>query len=90
MAGSAALSEFVNKLPSTEHEVQSYDCHPLVSSNANAGEAPDIMLIVSGSVKFGGEPQARGFSQSFNLKQDPEKPGTYYVDSDCFRQVCLP
>ena len=49
------------------------------------------MLIVSGSVKYGTETTARGFSQTFNLKQDPhaDKVGTYYVDTDCFRQVVL-
>ena len=87
--GAQAFAEFAARLPSTAHEVQSYDCHPLVASNTSAGAAPDIMLIVSGSVKYGFEANARGFSQTFNLKQDPEKPGTYYVDTDCFRQVVL-
>lgn len=90
-AGAQSFAEFASKLPATIHEVQGFDCHPLVSSNANAGQAPDIMLIVSGSVKYGTETNPRGFSQTFNLKQDPsaEKPGTYYVDTDCFRQVVL-
>lgn len=89
--GAQSFSEFAAKLPATVHEIQSYDCHPLVSSNTNAGQAPDIMLIVSGSVKYGTETALRGFSQTFNLKQDPaaEKAGTYYVDTDCFRQVVL-
>lgn len=89
--GAQSFAEFAAKLPATTHEVQSYDCHPLVSSNVNAGQAPDIMLIVSGSVKYGADTNPRGFSQTFNLKQDPsaEKAGTYYVDTDCFRQVVL-
>ncbi|KAG4306232.1 hypothetical protein PORY_000220 [Pneumocystis oryctolagi] len=78
-------AEFVKKLPSSYHEVQSFDCHPMTSSMNEYG-ACSIVLVVSGSVRYGNESEPRGFSDTFVLKSDLEKQGMYYIASQCFRQ----
>ncbi|KAG5439640.1 hypothetical protein PCK2_000774 [Pneumocystis canis] len=80
-----SYAEFVKKLPNTCHEVQDFDCHPMTSSMNEHG-ACSIVLVVSGSVRYGHESQPRGFSDTFILKSDLEKQGTYYIASHCFRQ----
>ncbi|CCJ30222.1 unnamed protein product [Pneumocystis jirovecii] len=81
-------AEFVKKLPNSCHEVvvQNFDCHPMTSSMNEHG-ACNIVLVVSGSVRYGNESQPRGFSDTFVLKYDLEKHGMYYIASQCFRQM---
>jgi len=54
-----------------------------------AGEAPSIMLIVSGSVRFGDERDKRGFSESFLLKAE-EGGEVFYVASHVNRLIYKP
>ena len=64
----------MSRFPSTTHEVQSFDCHPvdsgMLSGVSVPGEPPSVILIVSGAVRFGDEREKRGFSESFLLKAD--------------------
>ncbi|KAL1921639.1 uncharacterized protein VTP21DRAFT_10281 [Calcarisporiella thermophila] len=85
-SGVTPFSDFLVKLPSTSHEVNTFDCHPIISS-INAQGTSSIVVIVNGSVKYGDEQRPRLFSQTFILSPIPEKPGNYYVSSDCFRFV---
>ncbi|KAF9188824.1 NTF2- export protein 2 [Haplosporangium sp. Z 767] len=85
-SGIKPFSEFYNKLPVTEHEVNSYDCHPLPTQSADPNQAGSIIVNVSGTVKYGNESEVRLFSQSFVLSPDPTS-GSFYVWSDCFRFV---
>ncbi|KAF8941810.1 NTF2- export protein 1 [Haplosporangium gracile] len=83
--GIGPFSEFYNKLASSEHTVNAYDCHPLPTSTA-PGTPGSMILNVSGTVKYSNEASARHFSQSFILSPDPTN-GSFYVWSDCFRFV---
>ncbi|EMR09647.1 hypothetical protein PNEG_02230 [Pneumocystis murina B123] len=56
-----SYAEFVKRLPNSHHEVQSFDCHPIISSMNQDGTCT-IILVVSGSVQYGNESQLRGFS----------------------------
>ncbi|KAG5438646.1 hypothetical protein PCANB_002752 [Pneumocystis canis] len=80
-----SYGEFIKRLPKSYHEIQDFDCHPMTSSMNEHG-ACSIVLVVSGSVRYGNESQVRGFSDTFILKSDLEKQGTYYIASHCFRQ----
>ncbi|KAF9124307.1 NTF2- export protein 1 [Mortierella sp. 14UC] len=83
--GATPFSEFTNKLSSSEHTINSYDCHPLpTSTDPNTPGA--MILNVSGTVKYSNETTTRHFSQSFILSPDP-KNGSFFVWSDCFRFV---
>lgn len=56
---------------------------------AVANEAPSIMLIVSGSVRFGDETQKRGFSESFLLKAE-DGGEVFYVANHVNRLIYKP
>jgi hypothetical protein len=51
------------------------------------GEAPSMVLVVSGSVKFGDEKDKRGFSESFLLKADGD---VFYVANHVNRLIYKP
>ncbi|KDR85686.1 hypothetical protein GALMADRAFT_234700 [Galerina marginata CBS 339.88] len=101
--GTEGLKELVAKMPPTQHEVQSFDCHPIPGA-----QPPSLLISVSGNVTHGrgqaGNPpdtpirsvegHPRVFSQTFILVPDPtappSKPGEvakYYVGSDALRFV---
>ena len=94
--GGDAYIDFLSRFPSTQHEVNSFDCHPVDSGmlagaapGIVAGEAPSIMLIVSGSVRFGDERDKRGFSESFLLKAE-EGGEVFYVANHVNRMIYKP
>lgn len=55
---------------------------------AGGVEALSIMLVVSGSVRFGDEREKRGFSESFLLKA--EEGGVFYVANHVNRLIYKP
>ena len=81
----------MSRFPPTVHEVHSFDCHPvdsgMLSGVAVPGEAPSMILIVSGSVKFGQEREKRGFSESFLLKADGD---VFFVANHVNRLIYKP
>ncbi|ORZ28884.1 hypothetical protein BCR41DRAFT_344231 [Lobosporangium transversale] len=85
-SGISPFQEFYNKLPASEHTVESYDCHPLPSRSQDPNTPCSVIVNVSGTVQYSNEKQKRLFSQSFVLSPDPVN-GSFYVWSDCFRFV---
>ena len=82
----------MGRFPPTVHEVQSFDCHPVDSGMLSGvgvvpGEAPSMILTVSGSVKFGEEREKRGFSESFLLKADGD---VFFVANHVNRLIYKP
>ncbi|XP_011404882.1 PREDICTED: NTF2-related export protein 1-like [Amphimedon queenslandica] len=90
--GSANISNFYQSLPTSEHEVTSFDCQPL-----NDGRDQTQVLVscsgqvlfdtptegvagMGGASNFGSNPT--NFHQSFILVKHPEY---WKIDSDCFR-----
>jgi hypothetical protein len=51
------------------------------------GEPPIMILVVSGSVRFGEEREKRGFSESFILKADGD---VFYVANQVNRFIYKP
>ncbi|KAG1825656.1 uncharacterized protein BJ212DRAFT_1315393 [Suillus subaureus] len=101
--GTEGVKKLIQDMPSTKHEVQSYDCHPIPGS-----QPPSLLVTVSGNVTHGRGPagnpvstpiksvdgQPRVFFQSFMLVPDPTAPvvkagevAKYYVDADAMRFV---
>ncbi|GAA5967324.1 hypothetical protein JCM11641_000512 [Rhodosporidiobolus odoratus] len=97
----ADLPAFVQQMPKSSHEVQSFDCHP-ISGSATDSTPPSLVVTVSGQVSHGSNPTPsagsissknfdnlpRVFSQSFILVfgGDPTKGESgYLVASDSFR-----
>ncbi|KAF9166244.1 NTF2- export protein 1 [Actinomortierella ambigua] len=86
-SGVGPFKELYDKMPSSEHNVLSYDCHPLPPGQGQDPTTPgSIIVSVSGTVKYGEESYQRQFFQSFVLSPDPSN-GSFYVWSDCFRFV---
>ena len=81
----------MNRFPPTNHEVHSFDCHPVDSAMLTGvplpGESPSMILVVSGSVRFGDEKEKRGFSESFLLKADG---AVFYVANHVNRLIYKP
>jgi NTF2-related export protein 1/2 len=79
------------RFPPTSHEVHSFDCHPvdsgIFSGGPNLGEPLSMILVVSGSLRFGDEREKRGFSESFLLKADGE---VFYVANHVNRLIYKP
>ena len=59
----------------------------MLSGVAVQGEAPAMILIVSGSVRFGEEREKRGFCESFLLKADGD---VFYVANHVNRLIYRP
>ncbi|KAJ3343506.1 NTF2- export protein 2 [Gonapodya sp. JEL0774] len=77
------LQQLFLKLPSSKHEVQSYDCQPVI------GPERSITLVVNGTVQYGKD-NLKAFTQSFLLDPVPEPNNagsSYYVAVDNFRFV---
>jgi NTF2-related export protein 1/2 len=81
----------MTRFPQTNHEVQSFDCHPIDSGMLTGapiqGEPPSMILTVSGSVRYGEEREKRGFSESFLLKADGD---VFYVANHVNRLIYKP
>ncbi|KAJ3145427.1 NTF2- export protein 2 [Geranomyces michiganensis] len=75
-----SCSEFFLKLPATDHHVSSYDAQPVMDRG-------QILLTVSGNVRYGEDKESKAFSQVFVLSPDPEQPQKYFIGSDHFRFV---
>ncbi|RUS20463.1 hypothetical protein BC937DRAFT_95164 [Endogone sp. FLAS-F59071] len=82
-SGVAPFAEFCKKLPTTSHEIHTFDCHPLLATMNSQGST-SILVNVNGTVKYGDEQQSRQFNQTFILAPDIEKVGNYYVGGDTF------
>ncbi|KAI9570349.1 hypothetical protein HD554DRAFT_412293 [Boletus coccyginus] len=100
--GVDGVKKLIQNMPSTKHEVQSYDCHPIPGSRP-----PSLLLTVAGNVTHGKnsehpvttpsrsvDGQPRVFFQTFMLVPDPAAPvvgvgevAKYYVDADSMRFV---
>lgn len=99
--GSEGVKKLIQDMPSTRHEVQSYDCHPMPGT-----QPPSLLVCVSGNVSHGKSPatksassrsvddQPRVFFQTFVLVPDPVAPvvkagevAKYYIDADAMRFV---
>ncbi|KAI8990345.1 hypothetical protein BDB01DRAFT_781030 [Pilobolus umbonatus] len=85
-AGGLQYSEFLARLPLSQHEVDVYDCHPIPAS-MNAQGVCGILITVTGTVKYSNNPVKRTFAQTFILMPDEKQAGNYYVQSDNFRFV---
>ncbi|KAJ3286959.1 NTF2- export protein 2, partial [Borealophlyctis nickersoniae] len=77
MSGVGPFSEFYLKLPVTEHQVVSYDGQPLVAPGTDPHRC-QILLTVTGIVKYGDEKDGKAFVQVFILcpDSDPSRKGT--------------
>jgi NTF2-related export protein 1/2 len=86
--GGDAYTDFMARFPATSHEVNSFDCHPVDSAMLSGvpipGEPPSMILVVSGSVRYGEERERRGFSESFLLKADGD---VFYVANHVNRLI---
>ncbi|TFK41862.1 hypothetical protein BDQ12DRAFT_677289 [Crucibulum laeve] len=101
--GAEGMRQLVEKMPTTKHEIHSFDCHPIPGT-----QPPSLLITVSGSVTHGRGPsgnppttprgniegQPRVFAQTFMLVPDPAAPPTkpgevakYYVGADALRFV---
>ncbi|XP_006454166.1 hypothetical protein AGABI2DRAFT_147534 [Agaricus bisporus var. bisporus H97] len=100
--GPDGLTQLIKNMPSTKHDVQSFDCQPVPGTSP-----PSLLVIVSGNVTYGRGPSGnppntpaktveghpRAFSQTFMLVPDSSaviKPGEvakYYVSTDSLRFV---
>lgn len=85
-SGAQQYSEFLGRLPMSQHEVGVYDCQPIFAT-MNAQGACEILINIAGTVKYGDNPSKRNFSQTFILKPDEKQAGNYFVQSDNFRFV---
>ncbi|KND01430.1 uncharacterized protein SPPG_03235 [Spizellomyces punctatus DAOM BR117] len=82
LVGQQNASEFFLKLPATDHVVHSYDSQPVM-------DLGQILVTVTGTVRYGDDKQSKLFCQIFVLSPDTANPtkGTYFVSSDHFRFV---
>ena len=82
--GQAAIHEFVMKLPSTHHEINTLDCQPIVTA-CNPGTDTAILVVCEGKVKLGTDRKRREFSQNFIMSSNAD--GKLKIVSDCFRFI---
>lgn len=100
--GKAVQDIFMNQMPPTHYEVQSFDCqiinraYPAPATGAKFSNKPavknmSILVIVSGYVRFGEakELPQRGFSETFVLvPNSPKAAGKeWLIQSQNFRLV---
>ncbi|WFD44038.1 hypothetical protein MPSI1_002703 [Malassezia psittaci] len=51
ISGSIQFAQLLDAQPGTQHEIQSFDCHPLgPAGDQDHREAPSLLLVVSGTV----------------------------------------
>ncbi|KAI8145136.1 hypothetical protein BJV82DRAFT_667040 [Fennellomyces sp. T-0311] len=86
IAGLAQFSEFLSRLPVSQHEIASYDCQPIAASLTPQG-ACGILINVHGDVKYGDSPGKKSFSQTFMLMPVEGQTTNYFIQSDNFRFV---
>jgi NTF2-related export protein 1/2 len=88
IGGVDAFLQMYSTMPITQHEVLSFNCHPLPNGNA---EMINMMLDTSGKVKFGTDRAKNvfGFSAVFIIRKDPGA-SQIYVSSFSYRLVHKP
>ncbi|KAH8120069.1 NTF2-like protein [Phellopilus nigrolimitatus] len=80
--GDSGVKELIEKMPMSEHTVQSFDCHPIPNTSP-----PSLLVAVSGTVVHGKaannphpasskavDDQPRIFAQTFMLVPDTDAP----------------
>ncbi|KAI9484807.1 nuclear transport factor 2 [Zychaea mexicana] len=86
IAGASQFSEFLSRLPASQHEVAAYDCQP-IAATMNAQGACGILINVHGDVKYGDSPGKKSFSQTFTLMPVEGQATSFFIQSDVFRHV---
>ncbi|KAF8602345.1 NTF2-like protein [Ceratobasidium sp. AG-I] len=60
VAGTEELKQFLEAMPRSIHDVQSYDCHPIPGSSMTGPQSPprppSLLVTVSGTVRHGPPP----------------------------------
>ncbi|KAL4402171.1 nucleocytoplasmic transporter [Malassezia pachydermatis] len=85
ISGTAHYAQWLDAQPGSQHEIQSFDCHPLGPYNAHEqNEAPSLLLTVSGTVahytpeslltKPGNAPKSASATGSSKKKFDADAP----------------
>ncbi|ETE64805.1 NTF2-related export protein 2 [Ophiophagus hannah] len=83
VSGQEALAKFFEMLPSSDFQVNSYDCQP-VHEQATPNQTT-VLVVTCGSVKFDGNKQ-QYFNQNFLLTEQTTNNNTVWkVMSDCLR-----
>ncbi|MEE6497045.1 hypothetical protein FKM82_002568 [Ascaphus truei] len=83
ISGQEALIEFFEMLPSSEFQVNMFDCQP-VHEQATQGQKT-VLVVAHGTVKFEGNKQ-RYFNQNFLLTLHTMPTNSVWkIASDCFR-----
>ncbi|KAL3880197.1 hypothetical protein ACJMK2_032459 [Sinanodonta woodiana] len=77
--GKEAILKFFENLPSSEHKIDSLDCHPLIDQVS--GGQMTIMVKTYGTVEFS-KNKKRSFQQTFMLTSQNNK---WMIVSDCMR-----
>ncbi|KAI9312537.1 nuclear transport factor 2 [Dichotomocladium elegans] len=85
-SGAPQFSEFLSRLPPSQHEISSYDCQPIAATMTSQGTC-GILISVTGTVKYGDNPGKRSFSQTFMLMPDLNQATNFFIQSDNFRFV---
>ncbi|XP_037086836.1 NTF2-related export protein 2-like [Pollicipes pollicipes] len=78
VAGSEAIQTFLEKLPTSEHNISCMDAHPI--SDVAVGAQTTILMTVAGQVRL--RNSTRLFQQHFMLTAQDRK---WKVVTDCFR-----
>ncbi|KAJ3046373.1 NTF2- export protein 2 [Rhizophlyctis rosea] len=89
LSGVEQYQQFCLKLPVTDHDVQSVDGQPVVPPGTTDPTRSQILVTVTGNVRYGDERDVKPFQQTFVLCPDPDpsRKGTYFVGSDIFRFI---
>ncbi|XP_073455473.1 NTF2-related export protein 2 [Aquarana catesbeiana] len=83
ISGQEALIEFFDMLPSSEFQVNMFDCQP-VHEQGTQGQKT-VLVVTQGSVKFEGN-KPRYFNQNFLLTLHTLPSNRLWkIASDCFR-----
>ncbi|XP_025026280.1 NTF2-related export protein 2 isoform X2 [Python bivittatus] len=87
ISGQDALAKFFEMLPSSEFQVNTFDCQP-VHEQATQNQTT-VLVVTCGTVKFDGNKQ-QYFNQNFLLTAQTTNNNTVWkVMSDCLRfQEC--
>ncbi|KAG2220976.1 hypothetical protein INT45_006509 [Circinella minor] len=84
VSGLQQLSEFLSRLPASQHEIIAYDCQPIAATMNTQGVC-GILINVHGDVKYGDSPGKKSFSQTITLMPVEGQGTNYFIQSDIFR-----
>ena len=82
--GQEQINDFFMKLPSTQHEINTLDCQPIVTA-CTPGTDTAILVVCEGKVRLGTDRRRREFSQNFIMSSNED--GKLKIVSDCFRFI---